>query len=293
MNPLKQPLSYIDQIENLKTKHALIIGDENVAKEILNKVNYYRLSAYGIGLKRPGNSELYRQGITLEHIYSLYCFDSKLRNVLIPIIEHLEIELRTKISYHLAMSYGAEGYRNANNFLPSVDRQSNSIHANTILKFDREIIKQKNLPCVIHHNSKYGGHFPVWAAFELFTFGMLSSLYSVMKPIDKKAITDQYCTDNVHFKSWVLSLVELRNICAHYGRIYNMPLKQTPQLYTEYKQYQSNRLFSVLLVIKRMTESCDAWSKFQKAIEALMNEHSEVQLPFIGFPIEWEQVLLC
>lgn len=49
---LKRALTYEDQINKLIHDHKLIITNESYAKEILKKVNYYRLSGYGIGLKK-------------------------------------------------------------------------------------------------------------------------------------------------------------------------------------------------------------------------------------------------
>ena len=117
MEPLKNPLSYQEQITHLQKKHSLTIANLDEALLILKKVNYYRLSAYGIGLKDSKNPEMYLPGISLEHLYRLYAFDAHLRTLLIPVIEELEIELRTKIAYHLAMTYGSEGYRDPNHFL--------------------------------------------------------------------------------------------------------------------------------------------------------------------------------
>lgn len=291
MFPLKNPLSYQEQIDNLRHNHSLIINDENEAEYILSRVNYYRLSAYGIGLKDPTNRELYRPGVSLEHIYRLYCFDSKMRVLLTSIIEYLEVEFRTKVSYHLAMTYGPEGFRDANNFTPAVTRNNESIHQKTMDKFDKEVQLRRNLPCVVHHQTKYGGHFPVWAAVELFTFGMLSSIYSIMKSTDQVAVAKEYATVPRRLNSWLLSLVEVRNICAHYGRLYNMPLKQTPKLYKEFQQYQGNRLFSVILVIKRMTNGASVWVNFLTELRALLGEYTEVNLSFIGFPPNWSDLL--
>ena len=240
----------------------MTITDKQSAKDILNRVNYYRLSAYGIGLKQPNNPEKYESGVTIQTLYDLYCFDSQLRSILIPVIESIEIDLRTKIAYHLAMTYGADGYYNATNFQSKTDKNGNSIHTITMDKFTKEVSHQKNLPCVIHHTQVYGGRFPIWVAVELFSFGMLSSLYSIMLKSDQKAIAKQYETDPFYFSSWFLSLVELRNLCAHYNRVYNMPLKQTAKLFKEHQQYQCNRLFPILLVIKRMTRKTEHWIIF-------------------------------
>ncbi len=59
MRALKEALDFDEQIKRLRDVHALEINDEEQAKEILAKVNYYRLSAYGIGLTRPEDKEKY------------------------------------------------------------------------------------------------------------------------------------------------------------------------------------------------------------------------------------------
>jgi len=38
------------------------------------------------------------------------------------------------------------------------------------------VLHSKNLPFVKHHQEAYGGHFPIWAAVELMTFGNIASL---------------------------------------------------------------------------------------------------------------------
>ena len=39
----------------------------------------------------------------------------------------------------------------------------------------REIQHNKNLPLVKHHLETYGGHFPIWVAVEIMTFGNIAS----------------------------------------------------------------------------------------------------------------------
>ena len=291
MEPLKQPKTFDQQIDHLVTNHGLTVDNLTRAKGILVRVNYYRLSAYGIGLYRAEDRERFTDGITLEHIYHLYCFDCCLRNLLTPLIEMLEVELRTAIAYHLALTYGAEGYRDAANFISKTNKRGIQIHQETMERFDKEISSQKNLPCVKHHQTKYGGHFPAWAAVELFTFGMLSSLFSIMLPQDRKVIAKQFRTEPNHLQSWILALVEVRNICAHFGRIYNMPLAQSPYLYSENDMYRSNKIFPLLLTIKRMVKDHDCWSVFYQGLESLMVKHPEANLSFMGFPENWQALL--
>ena len=86
MPELKQALTYEQQVTRL-TEHNLKISSRESAIAILKKVNYYRLSAYGIGLAKPDDKEQYIDGITLESLYRLYLFDSLLRNQLVHVIE--------------------------------------------------------------------------------------------------------------------------------------------------------------------------------------------------------------
>lgn len=291
MASLKAPKSFGDQVQGLIDNHNLTINDKPAAEILLSSVNYYRLSAYGIGLKKTTDPEHYMDGITLDHIYRLYQFDSKLRNLIMPVIEWIEVEFRTRLSYHLAMTYGAEGYRDPANFTTKTTKDGRSIHAYTIQKLDDEIIHQQYLPCVKHHMTKYGGHFPIWAATELFSFGMVCSLFDVCKTTDKKAIAATYNTKHWFLNTWMLSLSELRNKCAHYNRVYNIPFTKTPALYPSESVYASNKLFPLLLVMKHIVGKRDLWKEFVDGLEKLMNEYPEANPAFMGFPANWQQVL--
>lgn len=295
MPQLKPALTYEQQIDRLKNVHNLSIPDDAVALDILKKVNYYRLSAYGLGLTKKDDKEKYIDGISLEHLFRLYEFDSSFRNLLVHVIEQLEIQLRTQISNFLALKYGSEGYIDAANFADIKNKDGESIHSAIIESFKKEQDHQRNAPFVKHHRDKYNGHFPIWVAIELFTFGNLSSMYSIMRIDDRKAIAKLYNTDANYLGSWILALVEIRNICAHYSRLYNMPLKQMPYLYSEYRKYRVSRLnkvFPALLSIKRMLNSDERWRSFIISLEALIDEYSDVViLPFMGFPKDWKDVL--
>lgn len=295
MFELKPALTYEEQVEYLIKAHNLSIDDPEKAVRTLKRVNYYRLSAYGIGLTQKEDPEKYKDGIFLRHLHRLYKFDSLFRNKLIHVIEQMEIQLRTQIANYLALKYGPECYMDSDNFIDKKTKSGESVHSIIIDNFKKECDHQKNAPFVKHHINKYEGHFPIWVAVELFTFGNLSSLYSIMRKEDQQAIANLYNTERKYLGSWILALVEIRNICAHYSRLYNMPLKQTPYLYSEYQKYRRssiNKVFPVLLVIKRMQDDSDIWKSFEKDLEALFDEYKDViQLSFIGFPKEWKSVL--
>lgn len=291
MRELKTPLNFSDQIERLIEYHNLTIDDPEKAISILMKVNYYRLSGYGIGLKKKDDKEKYRDGLKLEDLYSLYIFDIKLRNVIFHAIEHIEIKLRCELSYLLAIKYGAAGYLDFNNFECGKEK-----HDAFINKFYEEVNRQRNIPFVKHHIHNYDNRFPIWVAVELLSFGSLSKLYSYLKKEDKKIISKKYNTDPVYLNSWIQCLVEIRNICAHFNRLYNLPFKQMPSLYKENQIYLNkkgvHKLFPVILVMRRILNSNDVWEDMFDKLKQIIDEHKNVvNLSFMDFPSDWETVL--
>lgn len=291
---LKTALNYEDQITKLKVDHNLKIKDEVYAMEILKKVNYYRLSGYGIGLKKDNNKEHYKDHVTIEHLFNLYCFDSQFKNNLIRTIEQIEIELRTQIAYHLAITYGSDALMHAEHFIHKTNKRGQTIYSIINENLSNEVNRQKNKPFVKHHLRKYDGKFPIWVSVELMSFGNLSSLFSILKDEDQKVISNHYDTDPKFLKNWILCLVEVRNICAHYTRLYNMPLKVNPRLYSENEKYKGkqNKIFPILLIINRILNSNDQWESLLKDLENTFNKYQDyINYEFMGFPSNWKDIL--
>ena len=291
---LKPALKYDEQIRKLKDDHHLSISDDKSAEEILKKVNYYRLSGYGIGLKEINNKELYKDHITIEHLFKLYCFDSQFKNNLMRIIEQIEIEFRTQIAYHLSIKYGADVLMHDENFVNRTNKEGQTIYCVINSNLEKEIDRQRNKPFVKHHIEKYNHKFPIWVSVELMSFGILSSLFSILKYEDQKVISNYYNTSPEYLKNWILCLVEVRNICAHYTRLYNMPLKENPRLYKEYIQYvaRQNKVFPILLIIKRMLNSNEQWISLLKDLKKTFVKYNGFfNFSFMGFPNNWEDIL--
>ena len=290
---VKPPLTYDAQIERLRNFHNLSIDNEDEARIILKKINYYRLSGYGIGLTLKDDKDRYKPGISLNHLYKLYKFDSELKNLLSLVIEQVEIHFRANITYYLAIKYGSLGYLNRDNFDDAPCAHGKSVHGKLLNEFKNNVERSKNLPFVKHHMTEYGGQFPIWVAVELFTFGNITSLYSIMKDGDKSDIAKLYGTTKLYLKSWILLLLEVRNLCAHYARLYNLILKTNPKLYTEYDflKSQKPKIFHILIVLKKMLDN-EQWDSFYPKFKSLMKDYAQyIILGFMGFPKNWEEIL--
>ena len=280
MRELKKHRTYDEQIEKLKEKGCRIT-DEQKCREILENITYYRLSAYFVPFQNKDGS--YRTDFSFEKVFRLYEFDRKLRNVLFSAIEIIEVSLRARLSYYHAQKYGPSGYLDPECF--------NSKHNATKFKetIDREIDNNKNAPLVKHHIDNYGGQFPLWVVSELFTFGTLSFFYNDFKTADKKVIAGVHYNEYV---SWLRCCTDLRNICAHYGRLFNRIFSAIPSGFHLTKQ-EERKLWGAILAVKELFPIPEQWNKeVIPALSSLLEEYEDdVSLSYMSFPENWAEAL--
>jgi len=282
---LKQPATYAEQMIKLRENGCIII-DDAFCEEVLSRINYYRFSAYLLTFKMADGT--YAEGTSFEMVYRLYEFDRKLRRILFPVIEELEVYLRAQLSYFHSHKYGADGYMQAANY----NKRHN--HAQFIARINDSIKSNSKIPFVKHHVKKYGGKFPIWAIIELFTFGMLSYFYADMVTSDQKKLAHTVFNTSVsNAKSWLYCCTNLRNICAHSRRLYNSSFSVVPAKITHVDASSKHKLFASIIAVKELYPSIDKWnSEFMAAMSALLDEYSDViQLDLIGFPADWEIVM--
>ncbi|MBO6035705.1 MAG: Abi family protein [Acetobacter sp.] len=285
MNEPKSPKRIDEQIAILK-RHGCIIQNKSFTEEILSKVNYYRLSAYFLPFKDKNG--MYLSGTTFERIFHVYEFDREFRSLLFRAIECIEVALRTRLSYMHAIKYGACGYLNKENF--------NSHHKEGIFEKKKQsiILHHGKNPVVIHHEEKYSGQFPIWVIIEFFTFGDLSFFYKDLLTEDKKEIArKQYHIIPSILESWLRCCTDLRNICAHGGRLYYRNFSAKPSDFKKEKSLFSRSLWALILVIKWLYPFPEQWEKdFIPQMETLMNKYSnDIDLKHLCFPPNWKEEL--
>ena len=289
MGELKQhqpPMTIDEQVENLKNI-GLIVEDEEYAKKILNDISYFRLiKAYSLNLKSKNG--MYEDKVTFEQIVELYLFNANFRQIIFPEIEKIEINVRCRIANYFAGQYGVLGYLEADNFV------NPEYHQAFLDDIAEEIRRNSKAPFVKNFRDNYeGGNLPIYALVEVFCFGTLSKFYKNMKNPDKKAVAKSFGIGYTYFESWLESISYVRNICAHYGRLYNAKLSKTPMLYKEYSEVGigNNRIFGVLLCLKQLLKSDSHWNLFVENIELLFEKYERVNIKTMGFPENWKELL--
>lgn len=114
-----------------------------------------------------------------------------------------------------------------------------------------------------------------------------------MKNTDKKAVAKSFGIGYTYLESWLESISYVRNICAHYGRLYNAKLSKTPILYKEYSQQGigNNRMFGVLLCMRHILLHDKHWNLYVDQIEALIEKYEKVDVRTMGFTDNWKELL--
>lgn len=276
-------MTFVEQVQFLRLK-GLVIDDEDLVVSVLQSTNFCRLNAY---LATCRGTDGTCSGATFTDIYRLYLFDQELRNLVLPVLENIEIAFRTHIAYLIAHKYGALGYRNCHNF-------KDKKYCKCMLQDIKKEIHRSDELSTTCHESCYGEPFPVWVVVELMSFGVLSKMYANLLDGDKDRIANEYYNTKANFvESWLHSLSTLRNICAHYGRLYDRRLRITPKLFKAdaKKGIRNDTVFADLIIAGKLSRAENRWGHFVTRLAALVENYEMVKLEYLGFPEDWESIL--
>ena len=281
----QEPISIENQVKNL-IDLGLLVEDKTYAKKILGRISYYRLiKAYSITLKKDGR---YISGTSFEDIVSLYKFDRELRQLIFEIIEHIEVSLRAVITNYFSLKYGNFGYKDLSNVGKYKNRYKEALN-----DLERETKRNRRSPFIKNFKDNYeGGEIPLYAVIEVASFGTLSKMYKNMKNEDKSKIAKVFHTDYHYFESWIENFAYIRNICAHYGRLYGAKLTKSPKLYKEYlkKNISNNTIFATLVNLKIVSEE-ENYKKFYHDLTELIARYENIDLRYVGFIENWKELL--
>lgn len=289
--PIKPFLSIDDQVARLENM-GFEIEDRNFVASCLAETNYYRIRAYWMTFERDG---AIIPETSFATVWQIYRFDEAIRLWLWKQIAPLEIKARTQFAYWMAESCGPLSYCEAR-FFANKDK-----HAVSMKAFEREVFRaQKDgVPCVVHNLQKYG-QLPVWAAVEIMSMGLVSSLFgNVNRDSGSASLTasENMCAAfGVKYpllRSWLHHLTNVRNVCGHHGRFYNRIMRVRPRMLRRDRQYACDKEFPTFLVLKRLYESSwpERWDGARRELTRLIDEYSDVDLNPMGFPEDWREVL--
>lgn len=263
--------------------------------ERLQAVNYYRLSGYLYPF-RDLPSHCFLPNTTLEKVWRRYVFDRQLRVLVMDVIERIEISVKTQIAYQMAMHYRDPfAYTDTHNL-----SKLNAYDFGVLLSKTRLDNLRSHEHFVGHFRRQYGdchSHLPIWMAVEVMTFGTMLTLYRGIDSAIKRAIVADYGVPFQVFESWLLCINVIRNICAHYGRLWNRVLGVKPKILhaRKYPDWHNpvcvgnEKMFCVLTILRYLLKRIAPQSKWRNRLQNLLASYPDIPLRQMGFAENWRE----
>lgn len=239
MKPLKPWRALADQLTLLRER-GLEVDDQAAALDYLERLGYYRLSGYWYPLRaidcdvslaqgQVVRSDRFLPGSRFETVARLYVFDKRLRLLALDALERIEMAVRVDVA-HLLGQRDPLAHQNPDclhgNFakrrIVRGQDAGKTEHQVWLKKYEALLHRARKEPFVQHHIAQYGA-LPIWAAVEVWDFGLLSKLFAGMKHADQAHIAAAYGVDSGQvFAQWLRSLNFIRNVAAHHSRLWNI-----------------------------------------------------------------------
>jgi abortive infection bacteriophage resistance protein len=287
-----------EQIEKLQER-GLQIAKPHIAEKYLRNISYYRLGEYWYVMQEDKEKHIFKPNSTFDDVIALYNFDAELRLLLFDVIEKIEISLRTKLIYHLSLEFDPWWFQNFELFTDS------RALVKTLASLEDEIARTKDQSIKKHLKThKDDKRFPpAWKSLEQTSFGSLSKLYGNLKhkTDSKDAIAKELgAVNHTYLPSWLQSIAQIRNFCAHHTRLWNKNLPGTVKLLSKPpnnwiedvpKQHEFSKLYIHMCLMKYMLNTIKP-NDFTERLNMLFKKYPNVDPNALGMKENWQSEAL-
>ena len=260
----KKEFKTLDEQLGIFKSKGLTINDEEEARNILLKENYFFINGYRRVLMVSSKEKKFVKGATFDELYAIFMFDRELRNILFKNLLIIENNIKSIISYKLSVKYGykEKNYLKESNF--TTDNKDKRRVSDVINKMKRQIrVNSQNHSATLHYITNYG-YIPLWVLVKVLSFGLINELYGILKPEDQKEIADLYGIEMEDMEVYLSLLANYRNLCAHEDIVfdhrtqkyisntkYHNELKIKQDEFGEYIKGK-NDIFALIIILKQM-----------------------------------------
>ena len=260
----KKEFKTLDEQLGIFKSKGLTINDEEEARNILLKENYFFINGYRRVLMVSSKEKKFVKGATFDELYAIFMFDRELRNILFKNLLIVENNIKSIISYKLSVKYGykEKNYLKESNF--TTDNKDKRRVSDVINKMKRQIrVNSQNHSATLHYITNYG-YIPLWVLVKVLSFGLINELYGILKPEDQKEIADLYGIEMEDMEIYLSLLANYRNLCAHEDIVfdhrtqkyisntkYHNELKIKQDEFGEYIKGK-NDIFALIIILKQM-----------------------------------------
>ncbi|MBU9344055.1 Abi family protein [Burkholderia multivorans] len=205
-------------------QRGLRIDDRPTNLRVLRSIGHFRLLVYMRRFQNPATKQFWPR-TRFSDIAELYAFDRRLRSITMDAVERIEVALRAALSNPLAIDYGSHWYIERERF---VDLRQ---YARVLDQIASEC-ETRQAAALAHYYRTYARPDlpPIWLVCERLSLGALSRLFNALSIRDRKTAGRHMWPDipDTVLTSWLQSLTDLRNACAHHARLWGMKLTVSP-----------------------------------------------------------------
>lgn len=289
----KEAYTIEQQILQLQER-GMLIADFELAKHYLSHVSYYRLAGYWWPMQADKVNHIFKENSKFEDVINLYNFDRELRILLFDVIEKIEISVRTKLIYHLSHEFDPWWFQN-----PELFEDTQAL-IKTLATIQEEIERSKDA-FIVDHKKRYkeDKRFPPsWKTLEMTSFGSLSKLYGNLKNTiqSKDTIARELgAVNHTYLPSWLQSIAQIRNYCAHHSRLWNKNLPGAPKILSKpphawINEVPSNtqQLYLHLCIMRYLLNVVVPENTFNVRLKEIVNKYPNVDPNALGLKPDWE-----
>ena len=296
-----------EQIKILQEK-GLIINDIEKTKKILFRENYFFVSGYRHVFLQENLERKFIKGTTFEELYLLFTFDRHFRNIIFKNLLILENNYKSILSYVLSKKYGfkeKEYLKPTNfNYTKAKSKQINDL----VRKMKRQIrINVYQHSATVHYLSSYG-YIPLWVIVKVLSFGLMSEVFSILKPVDQENISEVYNVKIEDLITYLPILANYRNLCAHEDILFDHFTQKeiNNNKYHSYLNiikkdgeyiYGKNDIFALIIILKQMLSKEEfrlMMNEIEYEIDILSSKLKSISIDKIldkmGFPLNFKEI---
>lgn len=291
----KQALSFEVQADQLIGRGLIADKAELIGR--LSAVSYYRLAGYLHPFRVVENNQptdQFEEGTSLTEVWRRYCFDRRLRGLVMDAIERIEVSVRTQLVYHFTHSYGPFGY--------CVSERLPKLKVSEYLDWRQSLLEETHRSKEAfkkHFKDKYGdAHqvLPLWMLAELMSMGGTMTLLRGVEPKIKREVAAIFGLPDEVLLSWFRTLNAARNHCAHHARFWNRVFGYPPQLpSTKYQEWHTgqhmpnDRSGVILMICRYLLRTISPTSRWHERAEGLFDEYQDIPIQSMGLSSDWRE----
>lgn len=292
---IKPARTIAEQLQLLKDR-GMLFHFETEATHFLQNISYYRIKGYWWDMQSDRVNHAFRPDTYFEDVIERYNFDRHLRLILFDAIERIEIALRTKLIYHLSLSYGATWYLQNNLFVDTVNHAEHIAHLQKEFEYSQEVFVKD------HRRKHPNTNAEAWKIMEIASMGTLSKFFkNINHQLPEKSFIAKEMGLNLHneLSSWLEAIVYVRNIIAHHSRIWSRNMVKQPieNINNPLGIWFNNALTPVqkkkpFLIISTMIYLCNHITPnhhIKSKILKLIRDNPDIPIYKLGFLNNWNK----